>query len=420
MTARPTASGPTGIPGLMALAFLGQVVVVALAVLLARRLSLAEFEAFAVAASVFIVMATAAPLGSEKQALRTLPPLFAVGDVAGVRAYLGFALRRCLVGVAAAILLCLLWIGLLGGVPAATRHAVLVACLSLPAGALVHLGLEVLSAAGHARLAAVVFRIVVPAVAAALLLALALADRLVHGAAAIGAWGIGWVVGLGIMLRCGPGLRPALGTDATRTATWRRDSRPLWLYRLASSLLAQAGIIALELAGAAPVDVGAYAAATSLVGFAAALVRSTNRIYAREIAICLRTADAAGIRALRRRRAAWLLPLLGLLLLLAFGLPDRLLALYRADFVEPGRQPLRLLASSAALSMALALAPTVLIFRGEQGRVLATLSAAFALQVLLLAWLVPRLGATGAAASHAMVTTLLYGRLAVLERGSFG
>jgi O-antigen/teichoic acid export membrane protein len=143
-------------------------------------------------------------------------------------------------------------------------------------------------------------------------------------------------------------------------------------------------------------------------------VGATNRVYARDLSLLLERGDRAGLAALRRRRAGWLLPVLALLLAVAFGFTDALLGLFRPEFVAPGRVALRLLAVAAALSMALALAPTMLKFRRRHRPVLVAVGLAALLQAVLLALLVPRFGATGAAAAYAAATALLYGGLAVV------
>ena len=47
--------------------------------MLAGALSLEEFEAYAVAASVFLLVVSVAPLGADKAAVRVLPSLLAAG-----------------------------------------------------------------------------------------------------------------------------------------------------------------------------------------------------------------------------------------------------------------------------------------------------------------------------------------------------
>jgi hypothetical protein len=113
------------------------------------------------------------------------------------------------------------------------------------------------------------------------------------------------------------------------------------------------------------------------------------------LSLLLERGDRAGLAALRRRRAGWLLPVLALLLAVAFGFTDALLGLFRPEFVGPGRVALRLLAVAAALSMALALALTMLKFRRRHRPVLVGVGLAALLQAVLLALLVPRFGATG-------------------------
>ncbi|PZQ47550.1 MAG: hypothetical protein DI556_17035 [Rhodovulum sulfidophilum] len=400
----PARAPRVGLPILLAL--VGQVLVAGLSVLLARWLSPPEFEAYAVAAAAFTLMVTAAPLGADKLALRVLPPLAAARDAPAFRAYVGFATRRCLTGSAVAIAACLAILAL-SDVSAPARNALLASCAALPAATLAHLALEALTAAGRPAAALAIVRVGAPAVAGAAVLAIG--PGIGTGAAAIAAWGAGWIVALGLAWRASPPGSPAVTRPGAPDAGWRALSAPLWVYRLVAGVMAQAGILALEFGGAPSVEVGAYAAATSLVALATVLATATNRLYAREISQAVARTDRAAIRRLRRRRAAWLAPVLLALLVLAFRFTDALLGLYRPEFVAAGHAAFRLLAVSAALSILLAPAASLLKLTDGTAALPRSVGAAVLVQALLLGVLVPGLGATGAAASYLAANVVLFG-----------
>ena len=67
--------GPKAAP-LGAIVIAGQVLAFAVTILLARNLAAPEFEAYAAASAVFTLLVALAPLGTEKLALRVLPPAF--------------------------------------------------------------------------------------------------------------------------------------------------------------------------------------------------------------------------------------------------------------------------------------------------------------------------------------------------------
>ena len=134
---------------LVGVAIAGQAVAYVLSVLVARRLGVDGFEAYVVASAVFILLATFAPRGAEKYALRRLPAMLERRDWGRARGLLTFGLRRTIltslvIGASVGV-----WIGWGGAHSDETRMAILVTCLSLPAGALAHYGVEVLSAMGR-------------------------------------------------------------------------------------------------------------------------------------------------------------------------------------------------------------------------------------------------------------------------------
>ena len=399
-------------PGvLVALAIAGQFAGWLLAVLLARTLGVEGFEAYAVASALFILMASIAPLGSEKYALRLLPGQLVRGELGAARGYVRFGVRR----TAATALTCALLAGLVAWrADEPLRSAVLLTCLSLPAGALAHLGVELLTAAGQPARALGLFRLLVPLIA--LGLALALRPFGLSAAMAVACWGVGWLVAMACLRFSLMRALPAgweTASPLTDVRGWRKASRPFLVHRLAMALLAQAGVLSLELLGADGVDVGAYAAALGTVGLAAVLVTSTNRIYGRQMGLLLEAGDLAGVVAMGVERRRWLLPAIALFLALALGFSPEWLSLFRPEFAEAGATPLRLLAISTAFAMLLALAPTKLKYLGESRLLYRVVAAGAALQLLLLLVLVPPWGATGAAVAHLVSTLGMYGVMAV-------
>jgi O-antigen/teichoic acid export membrane protein len=404
-------------PWLAPIAVAGQGLIALLMLVLARRLDLAGFEAYTVASALFVLMVSAAPLGTEKLALRVLPPLIDRADAGRVRGYLGWAARRALFGAGACVGFALLWVAWSGGSPA-TRSAVAVACLAVPAGVAAHLGIELLTAAGQVRFATLVLRLVVPGISLGLVGLLLLAGQ-PSATGALIAWGFGWAVAAALMLHRLAAVLPAsIRTSApvADTVVWRRDARPLWLYRIAVGGMAQAAILALDGLGAPPATVGAYAAASGVTGLALVLATATNRAYARELALLLDRRDFAGIAALRARRLRWLLPVLAAFLVAALSFAPQILGLFRPEFVAEGVLPLRLLAIAAVVSISFSLAPTYLKYRGRDRVTFAAVAAGAVLQIVLLATLIPAYGAAGAAAAYAAAAVLMYATLALIAQ----
>lgn len=394
-----------GAGALVAIAVAGQALGFLVAMLVARRLDVPGFEAYAVAASLFILLASAAPLGAERHAVQALPALG--GDVAAVKGLIGWGLRRTLgfalpmaAGVAA-------W-ALLSG--ADTGHAVLVTALSLPAGALAHYGVDLLTALGRPALALLLFRVAVPLSA---LLMVAFADPLT-APLAVGGWGLGWLLAAGTMTVAAHRGLPAgwAGAEARREPGWGRAARPFLVHRISMVVLAQAPLLALELADPAPGAVGAYAAAAATAGLVTVLATATNRAYARELSGLLAAGDAAAISAARLARLRWLVPAVAGAVAMLWLAPTVVLGWFRPEFVSEGVWPLRILSAAAGFTVLFALAPTWTKFRGQAARLYRLVAGAAAAELLLLALLVPAAGATGAAAAHAVAMVGLYSLLA--------
>jgi O-antigen/teichoic acid export membrane protein len=192
----------------------------------------------------------------------------------------------------------------------------------------------------------------------------------------------------------------------------------LALFRLlvpgvALAVLGQAGVIALELAGA---PIGPYAATMASASLAAVLATATNRALACSLALMIDRDKAAAAARLIRARLVWLAPPIAGFLILMLGFPHLVLGLFRPEFIADGTTPLRLLAVSTANSVLLSLSPTWLKFRRLHGKLYGITAAAAGMQLLLLFLLVPPWGANGAALAQFGSTLLLYGSSAVVAK----
>ncbi len=402
---------------LVGLAIAGQALGYGLSVLAARRLGVDGFEAYVVASAVFIVLAAFAPRGAEKYALRRLPALVERADWGRARGLLRFGLRRTILTSLVIGASLGAWIGWGGEHSDETRMAILVTCLSLPAGALAHYGVEVLTAMGRPMLALGTFKLLVPALALALAGALLTGLAEVSGALVIGCWGLAWVVAMAVMAtafrRSAP--RAMLAAEPVmEPAVWRSETRPFFVYRVSLALVGQAGVIALELLHPSAVAVGAYAAAMGTVGMAAVLATSTNRAYGRELSVLLDRRDFRTLLVLRRRRLLWLAPLIAVFLLATVGFPGRVLGLFRPEFAQEGGAALRILAMTTAFTVLFSLAPTYLKYQKRDHITYAVVGGTAACQLVLLVTLAPAYGATGAAAAYGVSMCGMYGVFALL------
>ncbi len=100
------------------------------------------------------------------------------------------------------------------------------------------------------------------------------------------------------------------------------------------------------------------------------------------------------------------MPAVAAFLALSLGFSREVLAAFRAEFADEGAPALRLLALTTAFCVLVGLAPTYLKYRRRAKATFSTMACAAGTQILLL--LVPRLGATGAAAACAVSMCGMY------------
>lgn len=393
------------------LAVAGQSVAYILTIVLARQLTVDGFESYAVASAAFTLMVMYTPRGLEKYALRLLPALFEREDWARARGYLHFSLRKI---VTTSLLLgtaTFLWVTYFSDYSEAIKLAIAVSCLSLPAGALVHYYVEVLSANGQDVIATAIFRIGVPATVLSLVGAIIYLPIQLNGAVAVGSWGLAWLLMLFVIASIvRQSVRPEVWSahPAVDKSTWNRAARPFLYYRISLALLAQVGVIALDRLHPSAAAVGAYVAAVGTVNMALVLVTSTNRFYARQLSVLLEQRDYAGVLVLRRERLRWLLPVMAVFLTTVFYFGREILGFFRPEFVNEGLTALHLLAVATVITVLFSLAPTYLKYMGHNRAMLRTVVGATVIQIIMLVLLVPHLAATGAALAYAVSMAGMY------------
>ncbi len=393
------------------LAVAGQSVAYFLTIVLARQLSVDGFEAYAVASAAFTLMVMSTPRGLEKYTLRILPVLFQRQDWALARGYLRFGLRRTFATSIVLGLVTFLWVKYFSDYPAATKLAIAVSCLSLPAGALVHYYVEVLSANGRDILATAIFRVAVPVTAIILVGVFLYLPIELSGAIAVGSWGIAWLamlIVIVIMVRRTTMPEVWRAEPTEERSTWTREARPFLVYRISLALLAQIAVIAFDQLHPSAAAVGAYVAAVSTMNMALVLATSTNRFYARRLSILLEQRNFDGVLELRRERLRWLLPVMAIFLATVFLFGREILGFFRPEFVNEGLDALHVLAVATVITVLFSLAPTYLKYTGRNRTMRRIIAGAAAIQIILLVILVPQFAATGAAFAYLISMSGMY------------
>lgn len=389
----------------------GQSIAYVLTIVLARQLGVEGFEAYAIASAAFTLMVMFTPRGIEKYALRLLPALVERSDWGRARGFLRFGLHRTFGTSLLLGTVVFLSVQYFSDYPPTTKMALAMSCLSLPAGALVHYYIEVLSANGRDILATAVFRIVVPTIVLMLVGLFLYSPIGVNGAIAVGSWGLAWMLVLiVIVIQVRSSTPPQVwsANPIEAKADWAREARPFLIYRISLALLAQVGIIALDRLHPSATAVGAYVAAVSTVNMALVIATSTNRFYARSLSILLEQQDYAGVLKLRRERLRWLLPVMIIFVASVIYYGRDILGIFRPEFVEEGLTALYLLTIATVITVLFSLAPTYLKYMGHNRAMQKIVVSAAAVQVILLVLLVPGYASTGAALAYTLSMCGMY------------
>ncbi|WP_226705043.1 lipopolysaccharide biosynthesis protein [Microbulbifer elongatus] len=394
------------------IAFPGHGVIFLINLVLARSLSVSAYEHYVIAAAVFLLMLAVTSQGLDKYALRMMPGKFASKQYGQAARYLRFSISRLLLGAIIVAALTVFWAHELRDFPPEAMSVIYITLLALPFGALTYFLCAAISAAGNCVRAAAVTHLIVPALSLLLICVALLSPIRATGATGVFCWLIAWCLGLALAAYWLKQAWPAAsGADHTeqQNISWRAEALHFWFYRLAMSVIAQIPIILLDWLQPSAAATGAYAAAISTAAFATVLTAATNRVYARELSIIQETGEFSAVRRLRIQRLQWMLPALGIFLVVSLTYTEEILGLFHPTFVVEGTTAFRILAVTTSATVAMGIAPIFLKHRKQSRIIFPALVAAALVQVALLLVLVPRLEATGAAIAYAISMVGLYG-----------
>jgi O-antigen/teichoic acid export membrane protein len=379
-------------------------------ILLARNLTVPDFDDYNVAVSAVLVMTSLATLGLEKYALRCLPAWHNHQDWARSRGFLLFS--RKLILSLSVVLVILFCIGLeftlsLRGKP--YHVAIVIVALFLPATAMFQFILEVAAAYGGQLKGVASYRLLFPALLIVLNAAVWIALA-ANGVSAAFCYGMAWVIAIAVLYVTTQSYVPAQVWHAKpkrEPSVWVRGALPMAAGSLVLTMLAQTGVIILELNHPDEAVVSAYAVAFQTGTFVVILATATNRLYAPRISALLDRGDFDALRSMARYRLLVIGPLtiVYLLALLLFG--SSILSLFGEQY-STEYWALCLIALGASISTIFSLAPTYMHFTNRDRTVLAALAAAAILNIALCIPLSDRYGALGAAIAYAVPVSLLH------------
>ena len=380
-------------------------------ILLARTLSVPDFDDYNVAVATVLVLTAFATLGLEKYALRCLPPWHNHADWGRSRGFLLFS-RQVIVftSVALLILFCLTLEGTLSLRGKPYHVAIVIVAMFLPATAMFQFILEVAAAYGGQLKGVATYRLLFPVLLFVLNAAVFLWLGVNGGVSAALCYGVAWLIAIAVLRGVTWNYVPAPVWQAQPIREpwmWMRGALPMAAGSLVLTMLAQTGVIILEINHPDEAVVSAYAVAFQTGTFVVILATATNRLYAPRISELLDRGDYPMLRrmALNRLLLIGPLTLVYLFLLVAFG--RSILALFGEQYATE-YPALCLIALGASIGTLFSLAPVYMHFTNRDRIVLAALVASVCLNLALCFPLSHYYGALGAAIAYAVPIALLH------------
>jgi O-antigen/teichoic acid export membrane protein len=380
-------------------------------IVLARSLTVSDFDDYNVALSVVTLLSSVATLGLEKYALSVIALYTDQQNWPLLRGFWLFSLAA--ISAFSLLLMALLSMSLelILALHQADYHiAIVVFAGFLPIIALTLFLVEVIAAQGGYFVSIALYRLLLPLLYIVLLLALSLRPPLLSALTAVICYGSAWVITFIIMWCFTKTLLPVEMTQTTahwQGKKWLKHSLPLVLNSLMLTIMTSGGVIILELLLPSGLAVGEYAIAVQTGGFIALVGTSTNRYYLPLMVVLIEHNDQAGIQKLMRQRI-WVVGslILTLLLTLFFAGPS-ILNLFGSQFSEAYLTML-VIAVGAAISALFADIPYYLQFMGRHRSVLGlTFCASFSMVILSFS-LGTTFGALGVAIAYMMPVALLF------------
>ena len=387
-------------------------------ILLARTLSVPDFDDYNVAVSSMLVLTSLATLGLEKYALRCLPAWHNHQDWARSRGFLQFSRRLILITSLVLVVLFCVTLELTLTLRGKPYHvAIVIVAMFLPATAMFQFILEVAAAYGGQLKGVASYRLLFPALLLLLNASVWILLAASGGVSAAFCYGVAWLVAIAVLYFTTQSYVPAPVWRAKPTrepGLWMRGALPMAAGSLVLTMLAQTGVIILELNHPDEAVVSAYAVAFQTGTFVVILATATNRLYAPRISALLDRGDFQALRTMARYRLLVIAPLtLGyLFVILAFG--PSILSLFGEKY-STEYLALCVVALGASISTLFSLSPTYMHFTNRDGIVLAALVASVVVNLALCIPLSDRYGALGAAIAYAVPVSLLHVGLWLFE-----
>jgi O-antigen/teichoic acid export membrane protein len=380
-------------------------------ILLARSLTVDDFDDYSVALSIVTMLSTLATLGLEKYALRAVALFRDRQDWPKFRGFWLFSLRT-ISGIS------LILVALLGFVLEAIlaiHHAdyhiaiVIYACF-LPIKAITLFLVEVIAAHGAQILGMAIYRLFLPLVYVLLIIGLSFSSLPLTAVTAVLCFGSAWVLTFIVIWFVTKMLMPAevkKSIPLKLGKKWLSRSLPLVFSSLMLTVMTSSGVVILELLFPSSLEVGTYAIAAQTGGFISLIGTSTNRYYLPMMVVMIDRRDKKSIQGLISQRN-WVVGGLILILLAILVLSgQKILSLFGTQF-SAGYNTALIIAVGASISALYADIPYYLQFMGFHRAVLSLTMMATLSMVALGFLLGSEYGAIGVALAYMIPIVLLF------------
>ena len=396
---------------MIALALANYALMYAANILLARSLTVDDFDDYSVALSIVTMLSTLATLGLEKYALRAVALFRDRQDWPRFRGFWLFSLRT-ITGFSL-LLGAVLSIGLeaMLAIHHADYHvAIIIFAGFLPIIAITLFLVEVIAAHGAHLLSMAIYRFFLPLVYLLLLIGLSFNPAKLSALTAVLCFGFAWVLTLIVIWCVAKMLMPVevkQSIPVRHGKKWLSRSLPLVFSSLLLTIMTSSGVIILELLFPSGIEVGTYAIAAQTGGFISLIGTSTNRYYLPMMVVMIDRRDKQSIQRLMNQRT-WILG--GLILLLLATLVfsgHKILGLFGDQF-GAGYNTVLIIAVGAAISALYADIPYYLQFMGFHRAVLSLIMLATLSMVTLGFFLGAEYGSAGVALAYMIPVVLLF------------
>ena len=386
-------------------------------IMLARSLTVDDFDDYSVAVSIVTILSTLATLGLEKYALRAIALFRDRHDWPKFRGFWLFSLRT--ISGISIILVALLGFVLeaILAIHQADYHiAIVIYAGFLPIIALTLFLVEVMAAHGAHILSMAIYRLFLPLVYVLLITGLSFSPLTLTALTAVLCFGFAWVLTFVVIWSVTQLLMPVDAKKSTPVRLgkkWLSRSLPLVLSSLMLTVMTSSGVVILELLFPSGLEVGMYAIAAQTGGFISLIGTSTNRYYLPIMVVMIDRRDKHAIQRLMSQRFRVVGGLILILLAILVVSGHKILGLFGDQF-GAGYDTVLIIAVGASFSALYADIPYYLQFMGLHRAVLSLTLLATLSMVALGFLLGAEYGVMGVAFAYMMPVVLLFSTLRIM------